>query len=537
MGTPQNPREFDFLPINVNNHLHFTFRKLSFNTNNIKITSLILCCKIQTYPNLNFPTQAKFRINSTIAMPEVIQDKQIFSLQEVTRSIQKTIAERYKSAYWIKAELNKLNYYKQSGHCYPELVEKQNGKVVAQIRSTLWKDDFQRINQKFERVLNDNLKDGIKILFLATIQYHPEFGLNLRILDIDPSFTLGDLEREKQETIKQLKADGIYNNNKRLQLPLLPQRIAIISVETSKGYADFLKVFEAANSSWGYKFFHVLFPSLLQGDKAIPSIISQLNTIKKVIHHFDVVAIVRGGGGDIGLSCYNNYQLAKEIALFPIPVITGIGHATNETVTEKVSYQNAITPTKLAEMLIQRFHNFSVPVQKAEEKIKDKSLRLIAEEKSKFAAEVKLFRSVTNHMLLRNKNRLKENVHALISQAHFVFKKEHEYHSNCQQKIAMATRHLCSALNQNLAQYSQQLKRGLHLHFKSLSAELGNLEKNINNMKPENVLKRGYSITYLNGKAVSSIQHVQPGDIVNTVLHEGQITSTIISTTKPPQNE
>ena len=271
-------------------------------------------------------------------MPEVINDRQIFSLLEVTRSIQKTIAERYKSSYWIKAELNKLNYYRQSGHCYPELVEKQNGKIVAQIRSNLWKDDYLKIDNNFKRVLNETLKDGIKILFLASISFHPEYGLNLRIIDIDPSFTLGDLEKEKQETIKKLKDEDLFNKNKLLILPTLPQRIAIISVETSKGYADFLQVFEQANKSWRYKFFHMLFPSLLQGDNAVPSIIKQLNRIKKVINHFDVVAIVRGGGGDIGLSCYNNYNLAKEVALFPIPVITGIGHATNETVTEMISF-------------------------------------------------------------------------------------------------------------------------------------------------------------------------------------------------------
>ncbi len=465
-------------------------------------------------------------------MPEVINDKQIFSLLEVTRSIQKTIAERYKSTYWIKAELNKLNYYRQSGHCYPELVEKQNGKIVAQIRSNLWKDDYLKIDTNFKRVLNETLKDGIKILFLASISFHPEYGLSLRIIDIDPSFTLGDLEKEKQETIKKLKDEDLFNKNKLLILPTLPQRIAIISVETSKGYADFLQVFEQANKSWRYKFFHMLFPSLLQGDNAVPSIIKQLNRIKKVKNHFDVVAIVRGGGGDIGLSCYNNYNLAKEIALFPIPVITGIGHATNETVTEMISFQNAITPTKLAEFLIQKFHNYSVPVQKAEEKIIDRSKRLIADEKSKFASEVKLFRSVTNNMLLENKNLLKESVKSIISQSNFIFKNEHEYHKNIKQKIIIATKHLCSSLNQNLLLFGRNIRRDVLLIFKSQHTELGNIEKNINNMKPENVLKRGYSITYLNGKAVSSFSNVSEGDVLHTVLNEGNLTSTVNSTSK-----
>jgi len=463
-------------------------------------------------------------------MPETINNKQIFSLFEVTKSIQKTIAERYNSSYWIKAELNKLNFYQHSGHCYPELVEKKDGKIIAQIRSNLWKDDYFNINNNFKKVLNEPLKDGIKILFLASISFHPEYGLNLRILDIDPAFTLGDLEKEKQDTIKRLKDEGIFNKNKLAALPVLPQRIAIISVETSKGYADFLQVFHQANQSWNYKFFHLLFPSLLQGDHAVAAIIKQLNRIKKVIRHFDVVAIIRGGGGDIGLSCYNNYELAKEIALFPIPIITGIGHATNETVVEMVAFINAITPTKLAELLIQKFHNFSVPVQNAKEKIIDLSKRLINEERNKFTYEAKLFRSVTNNMLLKNKNILNENAKSLVSQSQFIFKNEYEYHKTAKQKIRHAAKTLFVSLHQDLLQHEKNIKKDTLLLFKTWQIGIENMEKNINNMSPENVLKRGYSITYLNGKSVSSFTSLKQGDVIKTTLNEGSVTSTVNTT-------
>src|SRR5689334_760411 len=141
-------------------------------------------------------------------MPEQINNRRVYSLLEITQSIQRAISSSYTGSYWIKAELNKLNYYRQSGHCYPELVEKQDGRVVAQIKGNLWKDDFARINADFERILKEPLKDGIKILIQATVEYHPEHGLALRILDIDPSFTLGDLEREKQETLDRLQREG-----------------------------------------------------------------------------------------------------------------------------------------------------------------------------------------------------------------------------------------------------------------------------------------------------------------------------------------
>ncbi|MDR1595274.1 MAG: exodeoxyribonuclease VII large subunit [Prevotellaceae bacterium] len=419
-------------------------------------------------------------------MAEKINDKTVFSLLEVTKSIQNTLNDRYKSSFWVKAEMNKLNFYKHSGHCYPELVEKKDGKVIALLKSYLWKDDYFRINAKFIETLHEPLKDGIKILFLAKITFDPSHGLSLWIMDIDPSYTLGDLEREKQETIYQLRSEGIFEKNKTLSLPLLPQRIAIISVETSKGYADFIKVI--GTNSWGYKFFWCLFPSLLQGDNAVQSIIDQLERIRKVRHHFDVVAIIRGGGGDVGLSCFNTYLLSKTIALFPIPVITGIGHATNETVTEMISFANAITPTKLAEFLLQKFHNFSIPVQSAEKKIFEKTTRLLGEEKMKFAAETKLFRSVTDNI--------------------FNMKK------------------------MTVSQLKEKLQLQSLLMTKNALTEMTGIEKNVANMSPANVLKRGYSITLFNGKSVTGISQVKEGDILNTIVHEGNIVSIVNSTNK-----
>ena len=351
---------------------------------------------------------------SKFRMPEKINNKTIFSLLEVTNSIRKTLEERYKSAFWIKAEMNKLNHYSQSGHCFPEIIEKVNGKIIAQIKATLWRDDYQNINRNFLRILKEPLKDGIKILFLAKIFFDPSFGLSLQIIDIDPQYTLGDLENEKRETIKKLQLEGIYDKNKKLELPFLPQRIAIISVATSKGFGDFIDVID--KNSWNYKFFYLLFPSILQGDKAVTGIIAQLERIKKVIHHFDAVAIIRGGGGDVGLSCYNNYELAKAITLFPIPVITGIGHVTNETVCEMFAHTNAITPTKLAEFLLQKFHNFSVPIQKAKEKIADKSRRILSEENTKLESELKLFRSITVNILNTNENQIKNASYAMQQQ-------------------------------------------------------------------------------------------------------------------------
>jgi exodeoxyribonuclease VII large subunit len=356
--------------------------------------------------------------------------------------------------------------------------------------------------------LHEPLKDGIKILFLAKITFDPSHGLSLWIMDVDPSYTLGDLEREKQETVDCLRREGIFDRNRTLRLPLLPQRIAVISVETSKGYADFNKII--VGNSWGYRFFCHLFPSLLQGDNAIHSIIAQLEKIAKVKHHFDVVAIIRGGGGDVGLSCFNDYQLTKAIALFPLPVITGIGHATNETVTEMVAFTNAITPTKLAEYLLQKFHNFAIPVQQAEKKISEKTVRLLNEAGMKFGAEVKLFRSVTDNVLISNNNDVK----------------------TCRMNIVKGAAAFCNVKKIVLSQSKEKLQAQSLLMTKNALTEIGGIEKNVANMSPANVLKRGYSITLLNGKSVADVSQVKDGDVLNTLVLNGNIVSTVSSAHK-----
>lgn len=456
-------------------------------------------------------------------MPDLMDGKKIFTLLEVTSSIQKTLAARYTSSFWVKAEMNKLNFYPHSGHCYPDLVEKQEGKVIAQVKANLWKDDYHRINKHFLSVVNAPLADGITILFCARVTFDPVHGLALRITDIDPVFTLGELEREKQESIALLKKEGIFSRNRTLPLPLLPQRLAVISVQTSKGYADFNKMIDG--NPWGYKFFQVLFPSLLQGERAVEAIRLQLNRIRKVAAHFDVVAIIRGGGGDVGLSCFNNYQLSKDIALFPLPVITGIGHATNETVVEMVAHRNAITPTELADFLLQKFHNFSLPVQKAREVLVSKTRRVIADERQHLHHTVRFFRSVTDNVLIRSHHGMESLEREFFKQANANLSREKQANTSLLYKLRSVSQTLCARREQELLQSSLLLRRSATIFLKQENSAMANISKTIANMNPENVLKRGYSITRVNGKAITNSAEVQPSDILETIVSDGTIYS------------
>jgi exodeoxyribonuclease VII large subunit len=464
-------------------------------------------------------------------MPEHIHDKEVFSLLEVTRSIRGTLAKRYGSAFWVRAEMIKLNHYPHSGHCYPDLVEKKDGKVIAQIRANLWESDYRRINDQFLDILQEPLKDGIKILLMAKITFDPVYGLALQILDIDPGYTLGDLEMERQQTLLRLRREGIFDKNSGLPWPLLPQRIAVISVETSKGYADFLRVTD--NNIWGYRFFQLLFPALLQGERAVDSIIGQLKRIRRVRHHFDVVAIIRGGGGDVGLSCYNDYRLSREIALFPLPVLTGIGHATNETVAEMVAFQNAITPTKMAEYLIQRFHDFSVPVQRAQEKITDRARRLIREQNVQLNTTTRYFRSVTTGRLHQSSDRLQRQSASLIRGSGFLLQQAGRTQGDLLTRARKATVVLCSQAKKETDMLGIMLKKEVSVFQQHQQVLLAGMEKNIANLDPKNVLRRGYSITLINHKAITRPGQIKEGEVITTMLSEGSLTSEIKSIQKP----
>ncbi|MDY5969012.1 MAG: exodeoxyribonuclease VII large subunit, partial [Bacteroidales bacterium] len=251
-------------------------------------------------------------------------ETQILSLSQVAQAVERTIQRDYPYSFLVHAEISKLNRYKYSGHCYPDLVEKKDGMVVAQMRAMIWERDYVRINKAFLDVLHEPLGEGIEVQCRARLSFDCVRGLSLVISDIDPTVSLGYMEREKRLCIERLKKEGLFRLNKERVLPLLPMRIAIISVDTSKGYCDFINTLK--NDTHKFRFSTQLFVSLLQGDKASREIRNALDRIAQKQERFDCVAIIRGGGGDVGLGCYNDYDLCRAIATYPLPILTGIGH-------------------------------------------------------------------------------------------------------------------------------------------------------------------------------------------------------------------
>jgi exodeoxyribonuclease VII large subunit len=476
-----------------------------------------------------------------------MQERKIYPLSKVTQAIEKLVSEHCKEAIWIKAEIVKLNYYNQSGHCYPDLVEKSNGKIIAEIRGNIWKSSFDRINKKFKTALNEDLGDNMTVVLLATVKYHSLHGLSLDITDIDPSYTLGELARQKAETIQKLKDEKIYNANKETILEKIPKTIAIISVNTSKGYNDFINVIE--NNPWNYKYQYLLFPAVLQGDRAVSAITKQLDKIRKYITVFNAVAIIRGGGGDVGLSCYDDYQLAKSIATFPIPVLTGIGHSTNETVSELVSYRSFITPTKIGEFLLQQYHNFSVPIKENIEKINNQVLWIFERQKSNVKETARLFHSLTSRIFDNQKLTIIKNTQTISNYTNLLINNEKKELKNNANTIFHSTSKFIQLQSHNLIQtisiiksineriftkernslqdFRKTLKTcSINIYDNSL-LKIKHTEEKIKILVPSNVLKRGYSITRLNGHAIQNSKEAKIGDCIKTELFVGSLESRI----------
>ncbi|MCF8332383.1 MAG: exodeoxyribonuclease VII large subunit [Bacteroidales bacterium] len=412
--------------------------------------------------------------------------KKIYSLYEVTNSIERLFKKYYATRYfWIKVEIVRLNHYTHSGHCYPDLVDKKNGKTIAEIRGNIWRRDFQRINHKFRSVLNEKLNDNMTVVVYASVNYHSQYGLSLNIKDIDPEYTLGELARNKAESIRKLKAEGIFESNKNTTLSKIPKVIAIISVNTSKGYNDFINVIDKNKS--GYQFHYKLFPAILQGEKAIYTIKAQLKHIRKFQDLFDAVAIIRGGGGDVGLSSYDSYELAKEIACFPLPVLSGIGHSINETVTDLVSFKSFITPTSIAEFLLQQFNDYAIAVNKTSDELLNLSEQVIRDEKQNLK-EIQTRLQTTGYIIRMEMQNIRSAANKIYQHAKSIILEHKQKHSYISGKIDV--------------------------------------------LQPEYALKRGYSITRRNGEIIKSITEVKNDDKAEIQIADGIIKTRITEISK-----
>lgn len=448
------------------------------------------------------------------------------TLSSLNSWIRESTQNAFPEPVWVIAEILEMNV-NRTGHCYMELVEKSanDNSIVAKSRATIWSTRFNMVRSYFETTTGTKLEPGIKVLVKSAVTFHEIYGLSLNITDIDPKYTLGDIAVRKQEVINKLKASGVMDMNKELQLSEVPQHIAVISSETAAGYGDFIH--SLLNNSYKFRFQVSFFPAIVQGEAAERSIISALENIYTTETPFDAVVIIRGGGSKSDLDCFNGYDMALNIAQFPIPVLTGIGHDRDETIADIVAHQSLKTPTAVAEYLIDRIALFSDKLNRLQDRFEHTVKWIIQQEKLTLQQKEtdmgylqKLFLQRENEELARLSTIMVRLTGQLIKDARISLQ-------NYSDKFSYLWRGLFERQKQEMELLKINKRRIITDRLRRNNEQLRSFERSLELLHPERVLARGYSITRFNGKAVKSIANLNHGASIETKIADGTILSTI----------
>ncbi len=471
------------------------------------------------------------------------------TLLELNTKIRNALQDAFPETVWVVAEISEMKE-NRTGHCYMELVEKDDSsdEIRARARATIWSYSWRMIRPYFESTSGQRMAQGIKVLVQASVEFHPSYGLSLNIKDIDPTYTIGDLVRRRREIIQQLTEAGVMKMNKELELPLVPQRIAVISSATAAGYQDFVNHLE--HNEKGFYFYHRLFEAFMQGSEAVRTILSVLDQIYSMEDQFDAVVIIRGGGATADLGSFDNFELAYAVAQFPLPVITGIGHEKDDTIVDLVAHTRLKTPTAVAEFFItgaMRFYNQLLERERS--LVRLVRLKLDGEEEKisslagDFSNAVEKYLVISRSQLQKSVQRLQQGV------THFTYSKKEALH-NLRYSLAKKTNRfwqqektLLGLLAYRVRHSSlMQLERSkmtvlsirntfpkmVRARLSAQGSKLPGFEDKLRLLDPANILRRGFTVTSQNGKIIKSAAAVSGENDLETRFYDGTIISKII---------
>jgi len=437
---------------------------------------------------------------------ENISQSSYLTLKELTQILKDVVEDYYFSApLRIVAEIAEIRL-NSTGHCYLELVEKEDDHVVARMKGIIWSSNYLLVASSFLEVTGKNLERGMKILFLARLRFHPVHGLSLDIKEIDPSYSLGEMIRKRKEILERLEKEGFLTLNRSLSFPLFPQRIAVISSPTAAGWGDFISHLQ--NNPHGFSFFCKLFPTLMQGEEVENSLFSSLEEIRKEQNYFDVVVIIRGGGSIVDLSCFDSYLLGKAVATFPLPVVVGIGHERDDTVLDYVAHTSLKTPTAVAEFFVNQMKTVEEEIEEEMTELKEMVGSFIEKEKRVLTILVDQWTRRVRDLLLLSSKEL----------------------SFCRERLLIRSQKILGEIGENQRVCERQLKNLVEERVSKERETLKRAEEAIRLLNPENVLRRGYSVTYREGKVVKSFRDLQEGEDISTCLGDGWIKSKVEET-------
>lgn len=431
-------------------------------------------------------------------------ENQPLSLFELNALVRKSVKLCLSDEYWVQAELSdvRTNY---SGHCYLEFVQKdlRGNALVAKARGMIWSNIYSMLKPYFERETGQTFTSGIKVLVKVTVDFHELYGYSLTVVDIDPAYTLGDMARRRKEIIRRLEEEGVLTLNKELEMPLLPQRVAVISSATAAGYGDFCN--QLLNNSDGLAFYPHLFAAVMQGDKVEASVIAALNAIYKEVDRWDVVVIIRGGGATSDLSGFDTYDLAANCAQFPLPIITGIGHERDDTVIDMVSHTRVKTPTAAAEFLINRMRETASDLERY----------------------ISYFHQTIPERIAHSKERLEQWVARIPSRVQM--RLQHERFRQERMAVRMNTAWQTRFLREEYRlRLEQRLATAIEARLQRERHRLQLAQSQVEAASPELLLKRGYSLTLKDGKAVTDASALHPGDVLTTRVAKGEFKSKVL---------
>lgn len=406
------------------------------------------------------------------------------TLYELNLLVRQAVEASLTGEYWVESELAEIR--EVGGNCYMELVQKglDGNTPVAKASAKCWRSTWGLVKGCFENVTGCKLSTGMKILVKVYAQFHELYGFSLIVTDIDPVFTLGDMERKRREIIRVLTEEGVIDLNKELRLPLFTQNIAVISSENAAGYGDFCNHLES--NIYGFKFNVALFSAVMQGERIESSVIDALERIYQQIDLFDCVVIIRGGGATSDLSGFDSLLLAENVANFPLPVITGIGHERDQTVLDMIAHTRVKTPTAAAALLIDNLKNVSDYI---------------------FEMQDNIIRAVECRMEMEKLRvaRLSDKLHSASKSALFAF----------------------NVTLDNIALQLHSAEKTVLRRLQTSLSQLDYMERRIENLNPEVMLRRGFSITFRNGKIVRDIDTLHSGDVIETRLYKGAVKSRV----------
>jgi len=470
------------------------------------------------------------------------------SLSELNGTVKKVLAASFTAPVWVIGEISEINVH-SNGHCYLTLIEKgeSDDRIVAQARATIWSYTFRMLRPFFETTTGQQLTDGIKVLLQVSVEFHELYGFSLNVRNIDPTYTMGDQARKRREIILRLTDEGVLTMNKELELPLVPQKIAVISSPSAAGYEDFIE--QLHGNAEGYHFYTKLFPAVMQGNQAEQSIVDALERIYPYEDFFDLVVIIRGGGSQVDLSCFDNYNVAYHVTQFPIPVLTGIGHEKDDSIVDMVAHTRLKTPTAVAEFILHGVSSFEEQVELLMQRAIETTENRLDEERDLLEELTREATSVVRQ-LLTNKNqelmqkswKFRQEVKLTLQRTdHGLGKKlqkmdflvDHYFYTR-QQWVKRAQNRLDEAIPRGIFRKRQKLNGYLE---KLLLATSKQLDKENHRIElagqmalltdPRNLLKKGYSITTVHGRVVKDLSQLKREEMLKTLFLDGFVLSKI----------